>query len=168
MVWCDDDVLLAYADLVDALDALRVAWRKYSGRARLEHVVMLCDARMEKALEMHAPDEARASVREAFVAIVALGQVLLGERELRGTARREVRGAMCDSRGTVARAFSEGPLAVAAVVDDELEAAWRMVGVVLDVMAGYVSRADQVLRRVLLDGELLDDALVRLEQERRV
>ena len=168
MVWCDDDVLLAYADLVDALDALRVAWRKYSGRARLEHVVMLCDARMEKALEMQAPDEARASVREAFVAIVALGQVLLGERELRGTARRELRGAVGDSRGIVAgrgRAPSEGPFAVAAVVDDELEAAWRMAGVVLDVMAGYVSRADQVLRRVLLDGELLDDALERLDKE---
>lgn len=145
MVWCDDDVLLAYADLADALEALRVAWRKYSGRARLEHAVMLCDARMEKAFEMQAADEARASVRDAFVGIVGLGQVLLGERELRGTAG-------C-------------PAARGALVDDELEAAWRMVGVVLDVMTPHVSGADVVLRRVLLDGELLDDALARLEQE---
>jgi hypothetical protein len=148
MVWCDDDVLLAFADLADAVEALRVSWRKYSGRARLEHVSMLCDARMEKAFELQAPDEARAAVRDAFVAIVALGQVLLGERELRGTA--------------------ECPAAASAIVDDELEAAWRMVGVVLDVLAPYVSDADQVLRRVLLEGELLDDALARLDEERSV
>ena len=41
-----------------------------------------------------------------------------------------------------------------------------MVGVVLDVLAPYVSDADQVLRRVLLEGELLDDALARLDEER--
>lgn len=148
MVWCDDDVLLAYADLADAVEALRVSWRKYSGRARLEHVALLCDARMEKAFEVQAPDEARAAVRDAFVAIVALGQVLLGERELRGVTML--------------------PVAAGAVVDDELEHAWRMSEVMLDVLAPYVSGADRVLRRVLLDGELLDDALARLEQERRV
>ena len=145
MVWCDDDVLLAYADLADALEALRVAWRKYSGRVRLEHAVMLCDARMEAAFVVQAADEARASVRDAFVGIVGLGQVLLGERELRGS--------------------SGCPMAIGAVVDEELEAAWRMVGVVLDVLAPYVGGADVVLRRVLLDGELLDDALARLEEE---
>jgi len=145
MVWCDDDVLLAYADLADALEALRVAWRKYSGRARLEHAVLLCDARMEAAFVMQAADEARASVRDAFVGIVGLGQVLLGERELRG------------SPGS--------PMAMGAVVDEELEAAWRMVGVVLDVLAPYVNGADIVLRRVLLDGEQLDDALARLDAE---
>ncbi|MBV8760452.1 MAG: hypothetical protein JO257_24385 [Deltaproteobacteria bacterium] len=151
MVWCDDDVLLAYADLVDACAALRVAWRKYSGRARLEHVSLLCDARMERAFVMQAADEARAAVRAAYVAIVALGQVVLGERELRG------------SPGASAFA-ARGPAASGAAVDDELEAVWRLVGVVLDVMAPYVSDADQVLRRVLLDGELLDDAITRLEE----
>ncbi len=148
MVWCDDDVLLAYADVADAVEALRASWRKYSGRARLEHVTLLCDARMEKAFEVQAPDEARAAVRDAFVAIVALGQVLLGERELRGATRL--------------------PAATGALVDDELEIAWRMCGVMLDVLAPYVSHADQVLRRVLLEGELLDDALARLGQEGRV
>ena len=148
MVWCDDDVLLAFADLADAVEALRVSWRKYSGRARLEHVSMLCDGRMAAAFEMQAPDEARAAVRDAFVAVVALGQVLLGERELRGTADR--------------------PVAAGAIVDEELEVAWRMVGVVLDVLAPYVSEADQVLRHVLLEGELLDDALARLDEEKRV
>jgi len=144
MVWCDDDVLLAYADLADALEALRVAWRKYTGRARLEHAVMLCDARMDAAFVVQAADEAKASVRDAFVGIVGLGQVLLGERELRGS--------------------SGCPMSLGAVVDDELEAAWKMVGVVLDVLTPYVSGADVVLRRVLLEGELLDDALARLEE----
>ena len=135
MVWCDDDVLLAYADLADALEALRVSWRKYSGRARLEHAVQLSDARMEAAFEVQAVDEAKASVRDAYVGVVTLGQVLLEERELRG-------GGGC-------------PSATSAVRDDELEAAWRLVAVVLDVMEPYVSGADVVLRRVLLEGELL-------------
>lgn len=163
VVWCDDDVLLAYADLVDACAALRAEWRKYSGRARLEHVSLLCDARMEKAFVMQAPDEARAAVREAFVAVVALGQVLLSERELRGTAACSAR-ARVGGRGVES---ARGPAAMSAVFDDELETAWRMVGVVLDVMAPYVSDADQVLRRVLLDGELLDDALAWLEEVAR-
>jgi hypothetical protein len=148
MLWCDDDVLLAYADLVDAVDALRAAWRRYPERARLEHAIMLVDERMDHAFEERAADEADIAVHDAYVGVVALGQLLLGEREVRCADEREP----WDDRDTW---LTSGG-------DAELEQAWRMVGVVLDSLTPYVSRADDALRRVLLEGEALEDALLRI------
>jgi len=153
MLWCDDDVLLAYADLIDAVDALREAWRRYPERVRLEHALMLADERMGHALEERATDEAEIAVHDAFVGIVALGQLLLGERELRSAEEREP----WDDRDTWQTSGGDTGA-------DELEQAWRMVGVVLDSLTPYVSRADDALRRVLLEGEALEDALLRMEK----
>lgn len=153
MLWCDDDVLLAYADLIDAVDALRAAWRRYPERARLEHAIMLVEERMDHAFEERAADEAEIAVHDAFVGVVALGQLLLGEREVRCADEREP----WDDRDTWQTSGGD-------TGDDELEQAWRMVGVVLDSLTPYVSRADDALRRVLLEGEALEDALLRIEK----
>jgi hypothetical protein len=152
MLCCDDDVLLSYADLIDAVDALRAAWRRYPERARLEHAIMLVDERMNRALEEQATDEADLAVHDAFVGIVALGQLLLGEREVRFADEREA----WDERDTWQTNGGD-------TGDAELEQAWRMVGVVLDSLTPYISRADDALRRVLLEGETLEDALLRIE-----
>lgn len=153
MLCCDDDVLLSYADLIDAVDALRAAWRRYPERARLEHAVMLVDERMNHALEEHATDEAELAVHDAYVGIVALGQLLVGEREVRFADEREA----WDERDTWQTGGGD-------TGDAELDQAWRMVGVVLDALTPYVSRADDALRRVLLDGEALEHALLRIER----
>ena len=152
MLWCDDDVLLAYADLVDAVDDLRRAWRRHPDKARLEHAQMLIEERMGHALEERAQDEAEIATHDAYVAVVALGQLLLGEREVREAEMREA----WDERETWS---GDGPGAGG----EELDHAWRMMGVMLDAMTGYVSSADDALRRVLLEGEALEDALARLE-----
>ena len=148
MLWCDDDWLLAYADLIDAVDALREAWRRYPERVRIEHALMLADERMGHALEERATDEADIAAHDAFVGIVALGQLLLGEREVRSADEREP----WDERDTWRTGAG----------DTELEHAWRMVGVVLDALTPYVSKVDDALRRVLLEGEALEDALLRI------
>jgi hypothetical protein len=151
MLWCDDDVLLAYADLVDAVDALRFAWRRYAERARLEHAAMLLDERMGHALREQQAQAAEVAVHDAYVGVIALGQLLLGERELRGADEREP----WDDRDTWQNDGGD-------VGDAELDQAWRMVGIVLDELTPYVSRADHALRRVLLDRIPLEHALESL------
>jgi hypothetical protein len=153
MLWCDDDVLLAYADLVDSVDALRVAWRRYPERARLEHAVMLVDERMGHALRERTARDADIAIHDAYVGVVAMGQLLLGERQIREADEHEP----WDERDTWQTGSGD-------VGDAELEQAWRMTSNVLDAMTPYVSRADDALRRVLLEGEPLDDALARMGQ----
>ena len=133
------------------MDALRDAWRRYPERVRLEHALMLADERMGHALEERASDEAEIAVHDAFVGIVALGQLLLGEREVRYADEREP----WDERDTWQTGDGD-------IGDAELEQAWRMVGVVLDSLTPYVSKADDALRRVLLEGEALEEALLRI------
>ena len=116
---------------------------------------MLIEDRIGRALEERAQDEAEIAVHDAYVAVVALGQLLLGEREVREAEMREA----WDERET----WSGEGHGVGGV---ELDHAWRMVGVMLDAMTSYVSWADDALRRVLLEGEALEDALARLESIR--
>ncbi len=119
---------------------------------------MLIEERMGHALEERAQDEAEIAVHDAFVGVVALGQLLLGEREVREAEMREA----WDERETWSTWPEDGP----SVGGEELDHAWRMVGVMLDAMTSYVSWADDALRRVLLEGEALEDALARLESMR--
>jgi hypothetical protein len=149
MLWCDDGVLLAYADLVDAVDALRVAWRRYPERVRLEHALMMVDERMGHALDDRGVLPADVAVHDAFVGVVAMGQLLLGEREVRCAEARDV----WDDRDTWQTGSGD-------IGDAELDQAWRMAGALLDALTPYVSRADDALRRMLLDGLALDDAVV--------
>jgi len=172
MLSCDDDVLLSYADLVDAIDDLRRAWRRHPDKARLEQAQMLIEERMGHALDERAQDEAEIATHDAYVAVVALGQLLLGEREVREAEMREAEMREAEMREAEMREAEmrevcgeretwsgDGPGAG----DEELDHAWRMMGVMLDAMTGYVSSADDALRRVLLEGEALEDALARLE-----
>ena len=163
MLSCDDDVLLSYADLVDAIDDLRRAWRRHPDKARLEQAQMLIEERMGHALDERAQDEAEIATHDAYVAVVALGQLLLGEREVREAEMRETEmreAEMREAWGERETWSGDGPGAGG----EELDHAWRMMGVMLDAMTGYVSSADDALRRVLLEGEALEDALARLER----
>lgn len=124
-----------FDDMRDAIAPLLRAWRGAWTEIHLPHtdvVHHMCTAiTREIAEEPYAcmPDEHREIARDAFLTVLAFGQLL--------------------QRGLVEE------LAPRALLEDAIAA----VRAVLDELSLHVSRADDAVRRVLLEGVSLDDAV---------